>query len=1211
MLKRLISSIVLVCMLLSLLPTVSLAESKVIINENFDTYSGSGIPRSSGFSGSQKDGSIEASPSLGEWGNCMRITSTSGEAPFINVYPGTMPKEFTLSFNIMFSGGDGERVLYLRDSSDKLFNLLNTNGKDIYFLGEKAGTFTRIEYYSFKFEFDLQNKKCAFYLNNERLIEASLPDAMKSSLSGIKLSQLSNGTRSSIFVDNLLIYSGDAPSLAPFKAPQTMDAHVKEILDSSLAYYNGTNVLVKYAKRGQISENANVLSSVTDSGIALVPLRSLIEALDGSIEADMSGAKAKCLNKEIKFTFDSSEFVADGKQINMSYPLYVENGVSYISAKDMAQALGLYYFFEPRGLILFSKKDFSKDFAGDEDFVTELVRQVCYDRPSPEQILKDYASIGLGDTHPSLVVGPGGFEKMKWRIENFEDYRLGVESIRDNCDKIIKRAPIVHKRSDGRRLDNAQNMYKKYLTPCMIMYNLTGEEKYAEYVWENLEVLCSDKYPDWGQASAEHLNVAELSSVVSLAYDWLYHWLGEERREIVKNAIIEKGIKIGIQFHEEEKWWLKSVWNWNMSMCGGLSLASMAMMGEEPFLCSTLMSKNIESMEYCLSSFYPDGSWAEGLGYWSYVMLNLTHFASTCDILMGTDYGVFNTPGLALTPFMPSHYRGPAGNFNFHDTGTESHVGELGYFSQKLNNPGIMYQLQQNIRNEGFKWADVLWYAPEFVDSSNIDVPTDMYYANVDTMFMKQNLTGTSIYTGIHAGSNSVGHAHLDSGNFIIDANGERWIVDPGKDHLSYTIDKSKHWDVWALRTEAHNCIVINPDLSGGQIQESYSPIIEHRIKGKGAYAIADLTDAYAANIKSYKRGLMLTDNRRAVVVRDEIKSSVANDIRWSVTTIAPEITVSEDGRSVLLKKNKKGFYIKILEGDGRFELKDANPLSTSPNPDGQIPRNSFKQLEIWNRGVKNMNLSVAFIPLVGSETEPANIPEAIPLSKWSSAIPDGEIITPVLSDISLNGVTIDGFDKDTKDYIVRLEADDEIPEVTALGDNVNIEITYGGDYVYAATISVTSKEDKTMSSIYQVSFYRGANEIELDEEDKLKVKAITVSAEPQSANPAKSAIDGNLSTRWSAENEQWLMLELEEESDIRVVNIATYLGDQRSQLFDIEISADGENWTSVFKGASSGTSDDLIAYPFDVVRGKFVRVNCHGTDSGSWNSITEIEVYR
>ena len=1206
--KKLCLLSVIFILLSGILPQTVLAKTSLFAYENFDQYVSAGVPNAVGFSGAQGDGAIEASPSHENWGNCMRIYSADGISPFVNIRLGGIPQKVSVTFNMMFAGAEGERNIYLRDGSNKLFLLMNTKENYIYVLGQKAAEFKKIEFYNLTFDLNLSDKTCVFYLNDEKMSEGKLDENMSKKLIGLKLVQKADGSGSSMFVDNFAVFTGEKPKTPEKSLPDITAPNVEKVLSDSVAFFNASDDAIFFGERRQINENSSVVPKMSE-GVAQVPLGALASAFGGTVEIVNDEITVLFKKKTVSLKNGSDVLLKDGQKISMSNKTVIENGEIFVSAKQLCEALGLSCFLDPHGLILISEKDKSESLNSNQMLLDEVIKTVCYERPSRDDILSDFLNAGMMDTHPSLMIGSDGFDKIKKNIETNEEFKRWFEKVKSSTEQILEMKPIVHSRSDGRRLDDAQKMYTTYLPPLLIMYNLTGETKYAEAAWGHMEALCN--FPEWGDASAEHLNVAELSSAMALGYDWLYHYLTPAQRELCKNAIINKGVKVGIKFHEENQWWITSPWNWNMSMAGGLSLAGMIMLADEPFLSSQLISNALKSAEASLSSFYPDGSWDEGMSYWKYTIMNLCAMISSADVVLNNDYGIFNAPGLSQTPYMPLHYTGPVGVFNFHDTGTEEHAPELAYFAKKFNNPGIMYQLYNSIQKETPRFRDLLWFDPEFMDASGSDIPLDNYYQKVETMFMHQNWSNTAIYTGLHAGDNTVGHAHMDSGNFIIDANGERWIIDPGKDQLAYRLPS---WDqrfiVWALRTEAHNCIVINPDDTPGQIEKSNSPIIEHASKPKGAYAIADLTSAYSQDIKKYHRGLMFTDNRRAVVVRDEITSSKANDIRWSVSTKA-NVEVSEDGRSALLTQGGKNFYVVITEGEGKFEVKDAGPLETSPNPDGQTAFNGLKQLEIWRKGVSNMVLSVAFIPLNGNQTEPERIPEAIPLSGWKNSLPDGEIVSPELSDIKINGETIQGFDKSVKDYIIRLSADDEIPEVMVAGENVDVEVIYSGDYIVTANISVISKLDRTMTDTYQVAFYREAKQIALDPANKLKIKGIKVSAEPQAQNAAANAIDGNRSTRWSAEYEQWLELELEEISDISAINLSTYLGSERSQYFDLDISEDGINYTTVYTGATSGMTDDMEAIPFDTIRGKYVKLRCHGTDTGSWNSICEIEVYK
>lgn len=1209
MLKKLCTLLLAFVLQCSVVACTSAAQSAVYTSENFNSYVSSGVPNASGFSGKIGDGSIEYSPSYEGWGNCMRMYSAGGEAPFINISLNGIPSVFSVNFNLMFAGDAQEREIHLRASSNELFPMLETRGGLLYIFGEETMAYDNIEFYDFRFDIDLLNGTYMAFAYDEKIAEGNVYPGLGSKITGIKIIQKSDGSGSSLFLDNFSVYRGDAPQKPERVSESSMDVSVKNILNSAVAFFNRSDEAWVYGNRLQMDESGNITAKITDGGVAMVPLQFAVEALGGTVETANEEILIHYKEKTIKAKLQSDVLIADNQNIKMPEALTYEDACVYVPAKALSGVLGKSYFFDDHGLILISDKSWNEQLAAKHTLLDELIKTVCYERPARDAILEDFVNAGKMNSHPSILIDEDGFERIRNLVAANDEVKKWYEQIKRSADTLLENETVYHARSDGRRLDYGQRVLTQILPPLLIVYNISGETKYAEKAWAHMEAICG--WPEWGNASAEHLNVAELSSAMVMGYDWLYDYLTPAQREMCKVAIVNKGVKVGINFYEQNQWWSTSEWNWNMSMAGGLTLAALSMLSDEPFVCSQLISYTLRSAESSLATFYPDGSWDEGMSYWKYTIMNLCNMVSSLDIVLGNDYGIFNTPSLDETPTMPLHYTGPVGVFNFHDTGEEEHAPELAYFAKKLKKPGIMYQLYSTLQTEAPRFKDLLWFDPDYMDASGSDIPLDKYYGSVETMFMHQNWSKGAIYTGLHAGDNTVGHAHMDSGNFIIDANGERWIIDPGKDNLAYRqASWADRFNVWAIRTEAHNCVVINPDETAGQIEQSNSPIIAHESKERGAYAIADLTPAYAGAVKQYHRGLMFTDNRRAVVVRDEIKSSKENDIYWSISTKA-NVQISEDGRSALLTQNGKNFYVTITEGEGTFEVRDAAPLETSPNPEGQVAFNGVKKLEIWRKNVTNMTLSVAFIPLTGTDTEPYQIPKAMPLSEWEGSIPDGVIIYPELSDIQLDGESIAGFDKDKKDYTCRLTAEEELPEVTAYGENVDINIQYSGDYIVSANITVTNKDDKSMSAIYQIMFYREAKQIVLDQNNKLAIKAVTVSAEPQPENNAANAIDGKLGTRWSAENEQWLQVELQEISDISYINICTYLGNERSQLLDIEISEDGENYTTVFTGATSGTTDGMEAIPIETVRGKYVRLLCHGTDKGTWNSICEIEVYR
>jgi hypothetical protein len=107
-----------------------------------------------------------------------------------------------------------------------------------------------------------------------------------------------------------------------------------------------------------------------------------------------------------------------------------------------------------------------------------------------------------------------------------------------------------------------------------------------------------------------------------------------------------------------------------------------------------------------------------------------------------------------------------------------------------------------------------------------------------------------------------------------------------------------------------------------------------------------------------------------------------------------------------------------------------------------------------------------------------------------------------------------------------------------------------------------------------------------------------------------QNAIDNNLSTRWSNHGwGSWIKPDLGQTDTICSVDIAWYRGNIRQNNFVISISQDGNTFTNVFSGKSSGTTSSYERYSFPEISGRYVRITVNGNTENQWASITEIKV--
>ncbi|SDE02239.1 Copper amine oxidase N-terminal domain-containing protein [Paenibacillus sp. UNCCL117] len=112
-----------------------------------------------------------------------------------------------------------------------------------------------------------------------------------------------------------------------------------------------------------------------------------------------------------------------------------------------------------------------------------------------------------------------------------------------------------------------------------------------------------------------------------------------------------------------------------------------------------------------------------------------------------------------------------------------------------------------------------------------------------------------------------------------------------------------------------------------------------------------------------------------------------------------------------------------------------------------------------------------------------------------------------------------------------------------------------------------------------------------------------------------ENTIDGDTATRWSSDGDNaWIRYDLGSVKPINRIGIAWYKGDERNAVYDIQISENGSDWTTVYSGQSSGASSAIEETVFSTVIGRYVRIVGHGYISKYGliqnNSISEVTLY-
>ncbi|WPB76240.1 discoidin domain-containing protein [Archangium violaceum] len=117
-----------------------------------------------------------------------------------------------------------------------------------------------------------------------------------------------------------------------------------------------------------------------------------------------------------------------------------------------------------------------------------------------------------------------------------------------------------------------------------------------------------------------------------------------------------------------------------------------------------------------------------------------------------------------------------------------------------------------------------------------------------------------------------------------------------------------------------------------------------------------------------------------------------------------------------------------------------------------------------------------------------------------------------------------------------------------------------------------------------------------------------TATASGNDGNVPGYAIDGNPSTRWSADGiGQYLTADMGAVKSLTALDIAWYRGNERASKFVISTSTDGTTYSTAFSGTSSGKTAAAERYTFAARNARYVRVTVNGTTMNTWASITDI----
>jgi hypothetical protein len=240
-------------------------------------------------------------------------------------------------------------------------------------------------------------------------------------------------------------------------------------------------------------------------------------------------------------------------------------------------------------------------------------------------------------------------------------------------------------------------------------------------------------------------------------------------------------------------------------------------------------------------------------------------------------------------------------------------------------------------------------------------------------------------FVGFKAGDNKANHSNLDLGSFVLDALGKRWIFDLGADNYNMpgyfsTGANGRRWEYYRMRAEGHNTIVLNPGLKADQNPLAAAKIVKFGANERTAFAVADLTAAYAENATNVSRGIALV-NGEYVIIQDNILAGKPASFFWFLHTRAA-LRVENGGRKAVFSLDNEQLVAEIISpSKAKFKIMNATPLPGTPQPATNNKNEGIRKLSISMKDVTKLNLIVSIKPLKKNLAGTGQFLK--PLDKW------------------------------------------------------------------------------------------------------------------------------------------------------------------------------------------------------------------------------------
>ncbi len=322
-------------------------------------------------------------------------------------------------------------------------------------------------------------------------------------------------------------------------------------------------------------------------------------------------------------------------------------------------------------------------------------------------------------------------------------------------------------------------------------------------------------------------------------------------------------------------WWKTAGMNWNPWICSNW-LACVLFCEHDESRKAEAIRQIENACKAFMDAYPPDGGCDEGPHYWDRAAASLFE---TPSLLGKTEDDVKLK---AMESYIYKMYIGNGYAVNFADAhGNKALLNvNIAYPFGLVTGDKVMRQYAAYVGLHG----DILHKAADFYDKSGNwpSLARELLFLKHIQSYIREKplepdlrnvwlpdlqiMTAREPFVAFKGGNNGENHNHNDVGSFIVYADGEPLLIDPGVGEYTSKTFSKKRYEIWTMQSDYHNLPRIN-----GFSQSDGKQYAARLVRHKPGLLTLDLAGAYPkeACIQQWKRTVRVRSNRFVEVIED------------------------------------------------------------------------------------------------------------------------------------------------------------------------------------------------------------------------------------------------------------------------------------------------------------------------------------------------------